>query len=171
MSSQSAQLLQLLGATASPQVNPGSALPRPGIGSLDFASLLQSAQAGKIASGRAVTLGKNSGVTLNDEQLGRLSAVADRAEAMGASNALVLIDGQAVTLNVASREITGQVDAQSGSLLGGVDAVLGAPPAAGATATAPAAPSLTSGGVLPLPTSGSAGASSSLLRILSAASR
>jgi hypothetical protein len=168
MSAQGAELLKLLQSTTTPQVRPGNAAPRKGLGALDFASLLQSAQSGQIASGREVTLSKNSGVNLSADQLHRLSAAADRAEAMGASRALVLMDGQALTLDVSSREVTGQIDPQSGGLLNGIDAVLGVPPVAGHDASPgglAAAP-----GALPLPLPGSAGANATLLRALSASS-
>jgi hypothetical protein len=163
MTPQGAGLLKLLAGTATPHARPGAAAPRQA-GGADFSMLLQRAQNGEIASGREVTIGKGAGVALNDDQLRRIGAAADRAEAIGASRALVLIDGKAVTLDVGTREVTAQVDPGAGSLLNGIDAVIGVPPGGGGESSGTEAG--TGAGTLPLPKTGAALGNASLLRAL-----
>ncbi len=105
-----------------------------------FADLLSKAQSGVAVSGIPVTLGKDSGVSLTDEQLQRLSIAADRAEAAGVSRALVMIDGMALRLDVAVRQVTGPVELGPGLAAAGIDGVVHAPearPTAGGGAGGP----------------------------------
>jgi hypothetical protein len=143
MSIPSTSLLNLLGAG-----NPAPARPlRPDqIAGSDFGTLLQKARELGLTSGRDVTVARGAGVTLTDEQLKLLSAAADRAEAQGATRALVMIDGKALKLDVAMREVTGQVDLASGGVLTGVDSVITMPGTAGKAKPGQAQPE-----VLPLP--------------------
>jgi hypothetical protein len=171
MSATGADLLRLLAGSASPQVRPGGAPPAGSAGGTDFASLLQQASAGQIATGRGVTIGKSSGVALSPEQLARVASAADKALAQGASKALVMIDGKALKLDVMTREIVGQVDLNGGGVLTDIDAVVGVPPVPGAgTASGAGAPeahgAAPGAGVLPLPNPGVATANPSLLRTL-----
>lgn len=161
MSTTGTELLRLLGGMAAPQTGAVPAAAPGAAGATDFASLLQQASAGQLSSGRPVTIGKNSGVVLSADQLGRIASAADQALAQGSSKALVLIDGKAVKLDVMTREITGQVDLSGGGMLTDIDSVVGVPPAAGAAAASAAAP-----GVVPLPNAGPATANPSLLRTL-----
>src|SRR4051812_18153381 len=107
MSMPSTQLLGLLGAGG-----PAPAQPLRGdqIAGADFGTLLQKAREGGLASGREVTIARGAGVSLTPEQLSQLSVAADRAEAQGATRALVMIDGKAIRLDVAMREVTGAAD-------------------------------------------------------------
>ena len=102
-----ANLLQKLGSgirPAGPEAHPPAP---PGPDGPGFADLLAKARDGNLASGLPVTIAKGAGVELNAEQLSRVGAAADRAQAAGADRAVVLIDGAAVKLDVATRNITG----------------------------------------------------------------
>jgi hypothetical protein len=93
-------------------------------GSIDFAQLLEQARAGEIASGLPVRVAPGAGVELNSEQLGRLSAAADMAEAHGAARAAFMIDGQVVAMDVATRTVTGTITANETSVVQGIDAIV-----------------------------------------------
>jgi len=108
-------------------------------GSLDFARLLEQAQSAELASGRPVTLARGVDLTLTEEQLARVAAAADRAEAAGAFTAAVLIDGEALVMDVATRTITGRIDIGAGEAFYGVDTIVSAPPAHEAPPTGPPA--------------------------------
>ena len=121
----------------------------------DFSTLLKQARAGEISSGLPV---KNTvrGLELSADQLQRLALAADRAEAQGATRALVLIDGMAVKLDVSVREITGVADLRSGSVLTGIDAVVSMHGADGSTPQ-----------VLPVPRQSAGLGNASLLKVIS----
>lgn len=151
----SAELLRLL-ASGSSQAAPNSAA-----GSADaagFATLLQKAQAGSIASERQVTIRPEAKLTLTDEQLARVALAADRAESQGAMRAAVLIDGKALTLDVTTRQITGQMSLTDLNVATGIDAVVAAPQSPSEQAGA---------GPVPLPPAGPGYGNPSLLRVLS----
>lgn len=124
-------LLRGLLGTSSPSVSQANAKPQ--VGGTSFASLLQQAQAGAVQSGLPVTVGQDANVKLSAEQLTRLAASADIAEASGATQAIMAIDGKLLTMDVASREVTGAIEPQSGdaltSVLTEVDAFVRVPPA------------------------------------------
>jgi len=92
-----------------------------------FKDLLAQAGSGAIHSGLPVTVSKASGVSLTNEQLGRLQVAADAADAAGASRALVLIDGVALEMDVQSRTILSKIDASKPGVRAGFDAVLTVP--------------------------------------------
>jgi hypothetical protein len=125
-------LLRLLSAQATPGVAPGPSAAESG-GALDFAKMLDQARAGQLRSGREVSIAKGAGVQLSDDQLKRISAAADIAEAQGATRALIMIDGIAMKLDVSMRQITGSVDLKSQGVLTGIDAVIHVPDIAEAT--------------------------------------
>lgn len=133
MTTTGADLLKLLGGLAAP----GAATSAVGSGAsstgIDFAALLQRASTGEAVSGRPVSIAKGAGVELTQDQLVRLAAAADKAEAQGATRALVMIDGKALTIDVAVRQVTGAADLGSG-VLTGIDAVVSVP---GADAAGP----------------------------------
>lgn len=93
-------------------------------GSVDFAQLLEQARAGEIASGLPVRVAPGAGVELSSEQLGRLSGAADLAEAHGAARAAFMIDGKMITMDVASRTVTGTITAAETSVVQGIDAIV-----------------------------------------------
>jgi hypothetical protein len=128
----------------------------------DFARMLDSARRGELRSNQPVTISPRVEVELSQDQLTRLADAADRARASGLKNALVLIDGQALTLDVAQRTITGVFDASRGQAAG-IDGVVGA-----------SAAGQSDGGVaLPLPGGGLLGNTSltALLESLTLASK
>jgi len=120
-------LLRMLSAQAVPGLAPVAPSHTPAAGSLDFASLLSQAKAGQLASGREVSIARNAGVNLSDDQIKRLSVAADMAESQGATRALVHIDGMTLKLDVGMREVTGSVDLKSSNVLTGIDAVIDVP--------------------------------------------
>jgi hypothetical protein len=137
MTSTSADLLRALGSGVRP-VRPPGALPAPGgaltagqIQQSGFAELLSKAQSGQVESGLSITVAPGSGLNLTAEQLARLSQAADRAQAQGLREALVLIDGMAVKLDVFSRTVTAKADLNAGGVMSGVDGVVVAPGGAG----------------------------------------
>lgn len=69
----------------------------------DFESLLSLAATGAVRSGRSVTSTTPTEAPLDQDQLERLSAAADFAEARGARSALVLLDGRTFTIDVDAR--------------------------------------------------------------------
>lgn len=92
--------------------------------SQSFASLLAREASGSLASGRPVSVREGSGLELSEQQLSRIGAALDRAEAAGAQRAVVLVDGQALRVDVGVRQIVERVDLQSISVLPGIDAIV-----------------------------------------------
>ncbi len=126
MSTIASYLLQQLASGVRRAAVPGSTPPAGVTGSVaagQFADLLRRAQAGELASNRPVSIGPNAKVKLTEDQLAQISLAADKAEVAGVRNALVLIGGQAVKLDVANREITGAADLSAG-VLAGIDGVI-----------------------------------------------
>lgn len=93
----------------------------------DFAALLDKARAGDLPSDLPVQLGKDVQAPLTPDQLQRIALAADKAESAGMASALVLIDGQALLLDVTSRTITGSVSPDA-STLDNIDGIVAAPP-------------------------------------------
>jgi hypothetical protein len=133
-------LLRMLSAQAVPGLAPVAAGSPSASGTLDFATLLSQARAGQIASGREVTIARNVGVNLTDDQVKRLSVAADLAESQGATRALVHIDGMTLKLDVSMREVTGAVNLKASNVLTGIDAVIDVPGDAKDKAHIPALP-------------------------------
>jgi hypothetical protein len=77
-----------------------------------FDELLASAKAGRLASGREVSAAYE-GEPITTEQFQRLAIAADRAESSGAQRAVLLIDGRALMLDVATRTISSELTASS----------------------------------------------------------
>lgn len=108
-------------AAASPGIAQGSI---PSVGTDSFASLLEQARSGKVDSGVPLRIPSQLGLNLNASQVERLMKAADQAEAQGAGRALVMMDGMGITLDVATRTVTGTVDASHPGVLEGIDAVV-----------------------------------------------
>lgn len=133
MSASPLELLKLLSPLGRPAPASTPAHVADGAG---FAAMLTGARQGELSSGLPVRVAKSANVTLSDEQLSRLAVAADRAQAQGATRALVFIDGMALRLDVSMREVTGAAQVKGGAVLTGIDAVISVPPAPG-TATPP----------------------------------
>jgi hypothetical protein len=93
-----------------------------------FESLLAAAKQGQIQSDEPVTINRGVKLELSPEQLERVGIAVDRAESLGMNTALVLIDGQALTVDVSSRRVMASVDASTIAVTD-IDGVLAAPPA------------------------------------------
>lgn len=102
----------------------GRQTPQQSIGTSSFEELLAQARAGEFSSGLPVSIAPDASVKLNPDQLTRLVQAADQAEAEGANRAIVLMDGMALTLDVATRTVTGKADASATRVLAGYDAVV-----------------------------------------------
>jgi hypothetical protein len=145
MSGLSADLLRLLDApanAASARLTNAIAGSGGGIGSArgpDFAALLQKARAGQIRTDLPVTLAAGVKIDLSDAQLARIAGATDLAQSQGAARALVMIDGLAVKVDVATRQIMGLADAKPGAVITGIDAIVHVD-SAGNTTGAPARP-------------------------------
>lgn len=103
------QLLRLLEPAVRPLAAPSPTGPAPR--SESFSALLERAARGELATGRAVTVAVAAALPapLSPEQLARIGAAADRAEAAGATAALVLVDGRGVLLDVGQRVVTAEL--------------------------------------------------------------
>jgi len=135
MTIDAAQLLRRLGSGATPGVELPAAAARLAEGP-SFDGLLAKAQGGTLSSGVPVRVAREAGVEFTPEQFARLAEAADRAEAEGASRAVVLMDGGAFALDVGLRTITGRADLSSTRVLAGVDAVVTVAPVGGAGGSA-----------------------------------
>lgn len=116
-------LLKKLGSGVVPGGSPAK-LGRAEIGSAGFSDLLKAASSGKLESGRAVGIEKDSGLELSDEQLKRLGAAADKAELAGSSKVLVEIDGEWLKLDVGTRKVARASEMKAGEMVTGIDAVV-----------------------------------------------
>lgn len=147
-------LLGIGGGKRAPKAQPGA----QSLGA-EFAALLQQARKGELTSDLPVSLAKNAQVKLTPDQLARVAAATDRAQAQGGTRALVMIDGIALRVDVAARQVLEQVDLSSGLALTGIDAFVTAPELPGRGLSGP-------NFTLPLPGSASAAMNASLLRTL-----
>jgi hypothetical protein len=125
MTLNAAQLLNQL----EPAVRPGVAPARSGAarGALEtqsFEQLLSMASRGQVDSGRQIETVVELEPPLDPAQLERLAAAADQAEAAGSRRALMMIDGRAVVLDVRSRSIVGELNANASQPITGIDAAL-----------------------------------------------
>lgn len=105
-------LKQLEPAIRPAYLGPPPSGPRAPLEQQPFDELLASAKAGKLASGREVSAA-HEGEPLSPEQFQRLAIAADRAETSGAQRAVLLIDGRALMLDVATRTISLELAASS----------------------------------------------------------
>lgn len=125
MSTLSTNMLRTLLGT---QPNAQAAGTPANTGGLNFAGLLSAARAGGVTSDRPVEAAPEAAGKLTPEQLQRIAVAADHAESAGMVDALVLIDGQAVKLDVLSRQVTAVMDPRTVAITD-IDGVLAAPPA------------------------------------------
>lgn len=123
-----ADLLRMLSTTQARSASPAQGGRADVAGGVSFESLLAAAQGGQITSDQPVTINRGVPLELSPEQLERVGVAVDRAESLGMSTALVLIDGQALTVDVSSRRVMAAVDAGTIAVTD-IDGVLAAPPA------------------------------------------
>lgn len=93
-------------------------------GASDFSSMFSKARAGELSTGLPVTIARNTGLELSDDQLARLAPAADRAESAGARRALVLMDGRALEIDVATRQVTREHTLGDARVVTGIDSVI-----------------------------------------------
>lgn len=110
--------------------------------SASFDSLLEEARAGSATGLSPVKIGKGVGIELTADQLNRVAAATDMAEANGAQRAIVLVDGRALEVDVAQRTITGEATGKATASMPSADAVVSAPLSAAQLAEVQAAPTL-----------------------------
>lgn len=91
------------------------------IESEDFGALLTSVRTGEISSGRALSTRGGVETELTPAQLERLGVATDAAEAAGSRRLLAMIDGGAVTIDVADRRIEEHAESISGTVLTEID--------------------------------------------------
>lgn len=124
----SKDLLRTLGAGLSPVGTEKAPAGGPRlIEGQTFDQLLSRARGGEIESGAPIRVESSSGLKFTPEQSVRLARAADHAEAQGAGRAVVLMDGMALTMDVATRTVTGRVDLTKDGALMGIDAVINVP--------------------------------------------
>lgn len=136
MSTLSTNMLRTLLGT---QAHTPTAAAAATVGGLNFSSLLSAARAGNVTSDRPVEAAPEAAGKLSPEQLQRIAVAADHAESAGMVDALVLIDGQAVKLDVLSRQVTAVLDPRTVAITD-IDGVLAAPPSSLAAEVAGGAP-------------------------------
>jgi hypothetical protein len=108
MTSEAANLLRRLGSGVIPDGS-GAMCADTAIEGADFPTLLVSAQRGLIRTGRVVEIHAELDPALTPHQLENLADAADLAQAAGAFNVIMAIDGRAMILDVAQRRVTGEI--------------------------------------------------------------
>ena len=137
MAADSAYLLRRLEPAVRPAfaTPPPPQRPQPPLEGQSFDELLALTQQGSVRSGRAVRWGGGGGgggaadpaSPIDEQQLARLSAAADVAEAAGARRALMLIDGRGVVLDVANRTLVAELSDDGAARAVKVDAAVNVP--------------------------------------------
>lgn len=101
-----------------------SAAPRPPLEAQGFDDLLSLASRGSVHSGRPVQAAPGLDLALTNDQLDRLAAAADVAEAAGATRALMLIDGRSLVMDVKLRQLAQELVAVDAMRAVSVDAAV-----------------------------------------------
>jgi len=124
---QSTDFLRALSSSARTNARERTApIDLPFAGDTSFIDTLAKAKEGLISSGSTIKIAKGAEVSLTPDQLKRVSAAADLAEANGAGRALILIDGQALKLDVPTRTIIGAAEGSSTAVMPDIDSVISA---------------------------------------------
>lgn len=123
MSPSPTDMLRLLGSGVQGSVDRPASRPVEESG---FKELLNKARAGGVPSGIEARVADGVAMTFSPEQMKRLTIAGDKAEAAGASRAMILMDGLALTMDVGTRTIIQATNATSVGVVGDVDAVLSA---------------------------------------------
>ena len=129
MAINAAQLLKRLEPAVRPASAPlGGGGARGPLETQSFDQLLSLASRGALSSGRQIDVAFDAQPPLEAGQLERLAAAADQAEAAGAKNALMLMNGRAFVMDVAHRRLTSEVSGDpSAARLVNIDAALHVP--------------------------------------------
>jgi hypothetical protein len=127
MTMDSARMLKRLEPAVRPRGAAGAAppgAPRAPLESQRFDELLALVSTGSVNSGRAVQVKCAIDKPLDEQQMSRLAAAADLAEASGANRAVLLIDGRGLILDVPARALTQELTAASDALVVPLDAAV-----------------------------------------------
>ncbi|MEM9063924.1 MAG: hypothetical protein AAGB51_00375 [Planctomycetota bacterium] len=90
----------------------------------NFGDLLARVTRGDHSTGRAIV--DSASLGLSQDQLGKIGAATDRAEASGMERALVLLDGKAYEVNVQSRTVVGERRLDELGAISGIDGIVDA---------------------------------------------
>lgn len=115
------ELLALPGLASAATRSVGKALDSLIPGGSPFAEKLADAQANDAQL--PVDMGKGLELDLSQEQMQRIADAVDRAEAEGASTAVIMIDDMALEVDVTMRTIRGEID-QDGGISTMIDAIV-----------------------------------------------
>jgi len=121
------QLLKKLEPAVRPASAPSAAPgPEAPLEQRSFDDLLALVSTGSLHSGRPVTVagGARLKESLDGSQLDRLTAAADLAEAAGARQAVMLLDGRGLVLDVAARRLTAELGPDPARPLMNIDAAV-----------------------------------------------
>lgn len=106
------------------QVGSRIAAPNAPFESRGFDDLLQLVSSGKLRSDRPMNIEAATRGPLSGQQVERLAAAADRAEAAGARNAVMVMDGRAFTVDILNRAVTSELSALHTAPITGIDAAV-----------------------------------------------
>ncbi len=123
MSTTGADMLRLLGSGVRP-FDQSAPKPAPASAGPDFARMLGQARQGELRTGLDVAVSAALDLTLSPEQRTALSEAADKAEASGSQQSLIMLDTMSLILDVASREIVDVADMAQVGVLTGIDSVI-----------------------------------------------
>lgn len=122
-----AMLAQLAAGTRLDGLGSARASQQTDVSRAGFGELLDRAMGGALGSGRQVELMHDAGVSLTPDQIGRVSAAADRAELAGMRRAMVQIDGMELVVDVPMRRVMGPAEADAQGVISGVDGIVRVP--------------------------------------------
>ncbi len=132
MSTTGAQMLRLLGSGVRP-FDQSASKATPPAGGPDFASMLGKAQQGELRTGLDVAIAPALDLSLTPAQRVALSEAADKAEANGAQQSLVMLDDMPLILDVTARQVVDIADLAQIGVLSGIDSVIRAGSTSGAS--------------------------------------
>jgi len=125
MTLNAAQLLKQLEPAVRPRVAPPSGTTsHAALETQSFEQLLSMASRGQVSSGRQIDTALELNPPLDPAQMERLASAADQAEAAGSKRALMMIDGRSVVLDVQSRTIVAELNADTTQPITGIDAAM-----------------------------------------------
>lgn len=116
-----AALLQRLTGISSPGGR--GSTPTAVVSGGDFASMLAKVEQGQVSSGVSVTAARGLGQELSAGEIAALSKAADLAEAKGAMQVAVRMQGKMYTVDVGVRQVTG-VQPVGSAPVTGIDALI-----------------------------------------------
>lgn len=114
-------LLRVLGSG----VRPGQGTEAAAGGAVTgFAQMLEQARAGVLRTDLPVSVASGADVELDEQTLGKLAEIVDRAHAAGATRVVVLHGNVALDVDVLSRRVLGRVDLTDENIGTGFDGIV-----------------------------------------------